>query len=91
MNIEIAKLLFNIANIASIIGSTLLIKDFIKNPFTYKIFGAMLINISLISLQLGYFSLDDYISIILAFPAVIYWTIVVTYSLYKKYRGTKDV
>lgn len=86
MNVELAKLLFNIANIASVIGSTILIKDFIKKPFTYKIFGAMLINLSLILLEIGYLNLNDYISIFLALPAVIYWSVVVTYSIYRKVR-----
>ena len=91
MDVALAKLFFNVANILFIIGSVSLIRDFIKNPIKYKAWSCWLTFAAMLSVQAGYIYLDDQLSLILAVPTVFYWGIASVYSIYKshKYNKTK--
>lgn len=90
MNIELAKLFFNIANLLFIIGSTSLIRDFYKHPIKYKMWSAWLTLIAMVNIQIGYVFLEDFLSITLAVPTVAYWGIASVYSIYKSWQERKN-
>ena len=90
MNIDLAKLFFNIANLLFIIGSMSLIRDFYKNPIKYKMWSAWLTLIAVLNIQIGYIFLEDFLSITLAVPTVIYWGIASVYSIYKNWQERKE-
>ena len=87
MNVEFANLLFNIANLLFIAGSTSLIVDFIRQPFKYKLWSVSLTLSAMLVVQLAYFNLDNFLSILLALPTVVYWAMTTGYSIYKIVKG----
>ena len=97
MNVEFANLLFNVANFLFVTGSTSLIIDFIRQPFKYKLWSVSLTLSAMLTIQLAYLNLDNFLSIFLALPTVVYWAMATGYSIYKtlkeritKWRKTKD-
>ena len=93
MNIELARIFFNIANLLFIVGSVSLINDFRKNPIKYKLWSAGCTFIAMGNIQIGYVYLEDWLSIALAIPTVAYWGIASFYSLIKSWqekRRTSD-
>lgn len=90
MNIEFAKIFFNISNLLFIVGSASLIRDFYKNPIKYKIPSVLMTFIAMLSIQTAYFFLEDAISICLAIPTVVYWGMASAFSVYKNFKESKS-
>jgi len=89
MNIGLAKIFFNIANFLFIAGSVSLIRDFIKQPIRYKAWSAWLTFLAMSAIQMAYVNLEDWLSIALAIPTVLYWAIASFYIIYKTYWKRK--
>lgn len=86
MNIELANLFFNVANLLFIVGSLSLIRDFIKNPFKYKIWSVWMTFLAMGSVNIAYGYLENHISMVLSIPTVLYWGIASIYSVYKRVK-----
>ena len=86
VNVEFAKLLFNIANLLFIAGSTSLIIDFVRKPLKYAFWSVSLTLSAMLLIQVAYLNLEDFLSILLALPTVIYWAVATGYSVYKTLR-----
>lgn len=86
MNVEFANLLLNIANFLFIAGSISLIIDFIRKPFKYKLWSVSLTLSAMLVIQLAYLNLDNFLSILLALPTVVYWAMATGYAIYKSLK-----
>ena len=87
MNVEFANLLFNVANLLFVAGSTSLIIDFFRNPIKYKLWSVSLTLSAMLTIQFAYLNLDNFLSIFLALPTVVYWAMATGYSIYKTIKG----
>jgi len=90
MDVLLAKIFFNIANLLFIAGSVSLLNDFRKNPIKYKLWSAGLTFLAMSNIQIGYVLLEDWLSIVLAVPTVVYWAVASFYSLSKGFRAWKN-
>jgi hypothetical protein len=90
MDLVLAKIFFNIANLLFIAGSVSLLNDFRKNPIKYKLWSAGLTFLAMANIQVGYVFLEDWLSIALAVPTVVYWAVASFYSLIKGLQERKN-
>lgn len=89
MNVDLANLSFNLANILFVFGSLSLILDFIKKPMRYKIWSTLFTAIALLCVNVAYLNLDNLLSLVLSIPNTTYWTIATVYSIVQSIKIRK--